>query len=201
QGPVYLCLDAALQEEALDRPVVVPDVSRFEPAAPPFADPRALDEAARRLVDARFPAIVVESLGRRPGVAASLCRLAELLAAPPAAGAGRPPPPPGPLPPESRGGRRAPAPPPLNRSGARHEMVREADVVLALDVTSFLGALGETDRSTREVRLVNEAARVISISLDDFAMRSWAQTFQSLVPIDLPIAADATRVLPALVAA
>ena len=52
-------------------------------------------------------------------------------------------------------------------SGARHEVVGEADVVLALDVTSFLTALGETDRSTREVRLLNEAARVISISLDD----------------------------------
>jgi thiamine pyrophosphate-dependent acetolactate synthase large subunit-like protein len=84
---------------------------------------------------------------------------------------------------------------------ARHEVVRDADVVLALDVTSFLSALGETDRSTREVRFLNEAAQVISISLDDYAFRSWAHTFQSLVPVDLPIAADAARVLPALVEA
>ena len=80
-------------------------------------------------------------------------------------------------------------------------MVRDADVILALDVTSFLSALGETDRSTREVRLLNEAARVIAISLDDYAFRSWAHTFQSLAPVDLPIAADAARVLPALVEA
>src|SRR5207245_810936 len=33
QGPVYLCLDAGLQEEALERPVPVPDVARFPPAA------------------------------------------------------------------------------------------------------------------------------------------------------------------------
>src|SRR5687767_10100986 len=63
QGPVYLCLDAGLQEEALAGPVSVPDVGRFEPATPPHADPRAIDDAARRLVDARFPVIVAESLG------------------------------------------------------------------------------------------------------------------------------------------
>jgi thiamine pyrophosphate-dependent acetolactate synthase large subunit-like protein len=84
---------------------------------------------------------------------------------------------------------------------ARHEVVRDADVILALDVTSFLSALGETDRSTREVRFLNEAAQVIAISLDDYAFRSWAHTFQSLAPVDLPIAADAARVLPTLVEA
>src|SRR5262249_58914199 len=77
----------------------------------------------------------------------------------------------------------------------------DADVVLALDVSSFLGALGHTDRSTREVRLLNERADIIAISLDDYAARSWAQTFQSLVPVDLPIAADAALALPALLAA
>src|SRR5262245_46902523 len=52
QGPVYLCLDAALQEEALDRPVTLPDAARFQPASPPHADPRAIDDAARQLVEA-----------------------------------------------------------------------------------------------------------------------------------------------------
>jgi thiamine pyrophosphate-dependent acetolactate synthase large subunit-like protein len=42
---------------------------------------------------------------------------------------------------------------------------------------------------------------VIAVSLDDYAFRSWAHTFQSLAPVDLPIAADAARSLPALVAA
>ena len=86
-------------------------------------------------------------------------------------------------------------------SGARHEVLSEADVVLALDVSNLLGALGVTDRSTREVRLLNESARVISISLEDYAARSWAHTFQSLLPVDLPIAADAALALPALVVA
>jgi acetolactate synthase-1/2/3 large subunit len=190
QGPVYVCLDAALQEQSLDRPVPLPDPARFEPAAPPHADPRALDEAARRLTEARFPVIVTESLGRRPAATATLCRLAEQLAAPMVDLAG-----------ESQGRPSVPSRHPLDMSGAYREVIREADVVLALDVSSFLAALGETDRSTREVRLLNEGARVIAISLEDYAFRSWAHTFQSLAPVDLPIAADAGLALPALLAA
>ncbi len=189
-GPVYLCLDAGLQEEALERPVPGPDVGRFQPAPPPHADPRALDEAAARLVEARFPLIVVESLGRHPEAIPVLGRLAERLAAPLVDLAS-----------ESEGRPSVPSAHPLDMTGAHAEVVADADVVLALDVTNFLGALGQVDRATRAVRLLNEAARVIAISLDDYAIRSWAHTYQSLVPVDLPIAADAGRVLPALLAA
>ncbi|HVG77067.1 MAG TPA: thiamine pyrophosphate-dependent enzyme [Patescibacteria group bacterium] len=189
-GPVYLCLDAALQEQPLEQPVGLPDVARFRSASPPHADPQTLDDVARRLTEARRPLIVVESLGRRPGVTVTLCRLAELLAAPLIDLAA-----------ESQGRPSVPGHHPLDMTEARHEVVRDADVILALDVTSFLSALGETDRSTREVRFLNEAAQVIAISLDDYAFRSWAHTFQSLAPVDLPIAADAARVLPALVEA
>ena len=189
-GPVYLCLDAGLQEQALERPIVLPDAMRFEPAAGPHADPRALDEAARRLAEAHFPVIVVESLGRRPEATGPLCRLAELLAAPLIDLAA-----------ESQGRPSVPAEHPLDMTDAHDEAIREADVLLALDVSSFLSVLGETDRTTREIRLLNERTQIIAVSLDDYAFRSWAHTFQSLAPIDLPIAADAGLVLPALVAA
>jgi acetolactate synthase I/II/III large subunit len=189
-GPVYLCLDAGLQEERLEHPVALPATARFRPAAPPHPDPRTLDEAARHLAEARAPVIVVESLGRRPEATRPLCRLAELLAAPLVDLAG-----------ESQGRPSVPADHPLDMTEARHEAVRDADVVLALDVSSFLTVLGETDRATREVRVLNEQARVIAVSLDDYAFRSWAHTFQSLAPVDLPIAADAGLALPALVAA
>jgi len=189
-GPVYLCLDAGLQEEALERAVAVPDVARFRPAAPPHADPRAIEDAAQRLVDARFPLLLVESLGRAPGSTALLCRLAERLAAPMVDLAA-----------ESAGRASVPSRHPLDLTGARQDVVAEADVMLALDVSSFLVALGQTDRATRAVRLVNETARVIAISLEDYALRSWAHTYQSLAPVDLPIAADAAAALPALLAA
>jgi thiamine pyrophosphate-dependent acetolactate synthase large subunit-like protein len=186
-GPVYVCLDAALQEQALEAPIALPDPTRFEPPAPPHADPRALEDAARLLVEARAPVIVAESLGAAG--TAPLCRLAERLAAPMIDLAA-----------ESQGRPSVPSRHPLDMTGARDEVVREADVVLALEVSSFLVALGETDRSTREVRPLNEGARVIAISLEDYAFRSWAHTFQSLAPVDRPIAADAAAALPALLA-
>jgi acetolactate synthase I/II/III large subunit len=189
-GPVYLCLDAGLQEQALEGPIVLPDPARFRPSAAPHADPRALDQAARHLAEARSPVIVAESLGRRAEATGSLCRLAELLAAPLIDLAG-----------ESQGRPCVPAEHPLDLTDARGEAIRDADVVLTLDVSSLLSVLGETDRTTREVRLLNERALVIAVSLDDYAFRSWAHTFQSLAPVDLPIAADAGLVLPALVAA
>jgi thiamine pyrophosphate-dependent acetolactate synthase large subunit-like protein len=187
QGPVYVCLDAALQEQALEAPIALPDPARFEPAAAPHADPRALDDAARLLAEAQAPVIVAESLGAAGS--AALCRLAETLAAPMIDLAA-----------ESQGRPSVPSRHPLDLTGARDEAIREADVVLALDVSSFLVALGETDRGTREVRLLNAGARVIAISLEDYAFRSWAHTFQSLAPVDLPIAADAARTLPVLLA-
>ena len=83
QGPVYVCLDAALQEQPLDGPIALPDVARYRPSAPPHADPQRARRGARACWSGRkFPLIVAESLGRSPSATPSLCRLAELLAAP-----------------------------------------------------------------------------------------------------------------------
>jgi thiamine pyrophosphate-dependent acetolactate synthase large subunit-like protein len=89
---------------------------------------------------------------------------------------------------------------PLDLSGAKREMIREADVILALDVQDFLGTLAEVDRTTREVKPVSDRpVKIIGISLNDYALRSWAQTYLSLAPLDLPITADAGVALPVLV--
>jgi thiamine pyrophosphate-dependent acetolactate synthase large subunit-like protein len=188
QGPVYLCLDAALQEERLERPIPVPDFGRFAPPSPPQADPQALEDAARRVCEAESPLILVESLGRKPEAGAALQRLADLLAAPVVdLGDGH------------RGRASFPNRHPLDLSGAKRELVQEADLVLALDVQDLLGALGEVDRSTREVRRLSERAALITISLNDYAHRSWAHTALSLVPVELAIAAEPALALPALV--
>ena len=189
KGPVYLCFDADLQEGRLDRPVPLPDPARFAPASPPQADERVLEEAARLLCEAEFPVILVESLIPHPRARAALQRLAELLAAPVID-----------LGDEHRGRSCFANTHPLELSGARREMIREADVILALDVQDFLGTLGEVDRTTREVKPVSDRpVKLIGISLNDYAIRSWAQTYLSLVPLDLPVTADAGVVLPPLV--
>src|SRR5262249_26701377 len=189
KGPVYLCFDADLQEGRLDRPVPLPDPARVAPASPPQADVRVLEDAARLLCEAEFPVILVESLTPHPRARAALQRLAELLAAPVID-----------LGDEHRGRSCFANTHPLDLSGAKREMIREADVVLALDVQDFLGTLGEVDRTTREVQPVSDRrVKIIGVSLNDYAVRGWAQTYLSRAPLDLPITADAGVVLPPLV--
>jgi len=189
RGPVYVCLDATVQEEHLERAIPLPDLARFEPPAPPQADPQALEDAARQLCEARSPVILVGSLGGKPAASRSLLRLADLLAAPVVdladAHQGRP---------------SVPSTYALDMSEARQDVVADADVVLALDVTNLLGALADVDRATRQVQLLNDRTKVITISLDAYAHRSWAQMYLSLVPVDLTIAAHPAVALPALVA-
>jgi acetolactate synthase I/II/III large subunit len=188
QGPIYLCLDAGLQEERLAAPVAIPDPARFAPAAPPQAAPAALEAAARQLAEAAAPVIVVEALSRAPEALAALRRLAELLAAPVIDASDT-----------NRGRPSFPAAHVLDGTEAREEVLRDADVVLALDVENYLGALATTDRISRGIRsLTSPAAKLITISLNDYAVRAWAHAFQSLVPVDLPIAADTSIALPTL---
>ncbi|MBX9740990.1 MAG: thiamine pyrophosphate-binding protein, partial [Beijerinckiaceae bacterium] len=65
-GPVYVCLDAHIQEGALDREVVVPALERFRPAsapAVPMDDLKAIDRALR---NARRPLILAGRMSRSP---------------------------------------------------------------------------------------------------------------------------------------
>ena len=190
KGPVYLCFDAALQEERLQRPVPMVDPAKFLPGSSPQADPKALEEAARLLCEAEFPVILTESLSPSPSALAAVRRLAELLAAPVL---------------DIYDGHRGRAgfssTHPLDLSGARREIIRRADVILALDVQDYLGTLGEVDKTTREVKPIGEhPAKIVAISLNDYAFRSWAHTALSLFPLDLPINADTALALPSLAA-
>ena len=57
-GPVYVCLDAAVQEQAVTEPVDIPDPARFAPAPPPRADGDTVAAAARRLAAAKRPVVL-----------------------------------------------------------------------------------------------------------------------------------------------
>lgn len=186
QGPVYVCFDADLQETTLDEPIAIPDVARYAAPSPIQAAPAALEEAAALLRRAERPVIVAEHVGRNRAAAAALVRLAELAAAPVIDGYGH-------------GRFNFPTTHPLDLTGAEAEILGEADLILALDVVDLQRALGTVDRTTRRARpLIGDAARVVHISLNEPAARSWAQTYGRLHPVDLPILADTAVALPAL---
>jgi acetolactate synthase-1/2/3 large subunit len=65
RGPVYVALDAGLQEDPLDEPVALPDLARLGPPSRIGPDPAALHRLAERLCAARRP-VVVGGPGPRP---------------------------------------------------------------------------------------------------------------------------------------
>jgi acetolactate synthase-1/2/3 large subunit len=184
RGPVYLCFDAALQEQAVDGVIPLPEIGRFAPPAPIQADPRALDVAAQWLVEARRPVAVAEFVGRTARGVAGLIELADLLD----------------LPVLDLGSRfNFPNTHPLDLTGAEGDLLPEADLVLALDVFDLQKALGTTDRTARRGRpSVQEGTKIIHISLNDLAPRSWAQDYGRLQAVDLSIAGDTAVALRAL---
>ncbi len=80
-GPAYLTIPREIMAAELNTGLCYsPD--DFPPAAPPQADSAALREAARLLVEAENPVILVKSMGRHPEAVASLVELAEKLSVP-----------------------------------------------------------------------------------------------------------------------
>ncbi len=65
QGPIYMCYDAALQEAPLEAPIKPADRRRSPKTPSRIApDPTALDEAADRLVEADWPVLLPQFVGR-----------------------------------------------------------------------------------------------------------------------------------------
>src|SRR6266511_549801 len=80
QGPVYVALDAGLQEaEVTD--VELPNFERLSTPAPIGPDPHALRRLAELLVGSDRPLVVAGYTGRAAGAFAQLVELAELLGA------------------------------------------------------------------------------------------------------------------------
>ncbi|MGH2374271.1 MAG: thiamine pyrophosphate-binding protein [bacterium] len=186
-GPVYVCFDAALQEMPVGEEIAVPPVGRYQPPTRLAADDGALEEAARLLARAEHPVIVAEYVGRNPGAVTALVELAEILAAPVIDLYGH-------------GRFNFPNTHPLDLTGADAEMLVSADVILALDVMDLYGTLSRTDRTTRRAEpIVSTAAKVIHITLADLSTRSWVADYQRITSVDVPILADTSLALPALV--
>jgi thiamine pyrophosphate-dependent acetolactate synthase large subunit-like protein len=184
QGPVYLCWDAALQEQRLESPVTIPDVNRYAPPSLAQADPAALDKLAGWLIEAEHPIILADYAGRNPDVVPAIVRLAESLAVPVI----------------DLGSRfNFPNTHPLDLTGAEAELLPEADVVLAFDVFDLEKPTTTVDRTTRLPRSqLKPGARLAHVSFNDFMIRSWTQELGRLHPVDLPIAADTSLAVPAL---
>ena len=81
-GPVYLTLPREVAAAKISGDTAICDPDAFKPTVSPQGDSAALREAAKKLVNAQNPIILVKSMGRHPQAVASLVKLAEKLAIP-----------------------------------------------------------------------------------------------------------------------
>jgi thiamine pyrophosphate-dependent acetolactate synthase large subunit-like protein len=185
KGPVYICLDVAVQREKLDKPVVVPDVRRYANPTPVQGDPVALKQAAELLVEARHPVIIADYMGRSPEAFDALIELSELLSVPVV---------------DNGNLFSFPSTHPLDITEAKEEILRQADVVLALGVFDLFQALVTVDRTSGRVEyIMPETATIIDISLRHFDVGSWSQEYGKLQAVDLSISAGTASALPTLI--
>ena len=184
QGPVYICLDLGLQEEPLRAEVPLPSMERYPNPSPPQVDMATIDRVADILVPATNPVVITDYTGRNPQAVGSLVELAELLA----------------LPVIDVGGRfNFPNTHPLDLTGAETELLKEADIVLALDVQNLSRYLTTARWDTRQIdSIISEECRIIHFTLQHLATKSWSQAHGKLMPTDIAVAADTALALPVL---
>ena len=174
-GPVYICLDAAIQEGEVEEWPVVNDISRYKPIAAPGAPADLVADAAKLLAGAKKPLIMVGNVGVTQEGWDQRVELAERLGAKVI----------------SDGNARSgfPSTHPLhvgtsgfNPAGAAREAHDEADVLLSLGVFDLGGTLGAVWKGG----IVEP--KIIQCSVEHQLHGGWSMDYGALPPVDVNIA-------------
>jgi acetolactate synthase-1/2/3 large subunit len=186
-APVLLIADGELQEGAIDDDAKI-NIPKLTRAMPPQGDSGSIAEAARMLVAAENPVILLERTARTPDGLKYAVELAELLQAPVV----------------DLGARmNFPSQHPLNQTERTRAVIAGADVILGLEALNFWGTINsyrdQLHRSSEPI--VKKDVKLISISASDLYMKSNYQDFQRYTEVDLAMAADAEATMPPLIEA
>jgi acetolactate synthase I/II/III large subunit len=181
-GPVYICLDAAVQEDPLPKGIALPDdVQRWVQRAAVQPDSESLKLAARLLSASRRPVILADTVGRSIEGVAGLQVLAERLNAPVV----------------DLGTRfNFPSDHPLEATERREELLRDADVIFAVDVVDLWGALQANAARHRPAGFAaSDETKIISLSVSDLLVHSWASDYQRTQPVDVRLIGESRLAL------
>jgi acetolactate synthase-1/2/3 large subunit len=186
-APVLLVADGELQEGPVDDDAKI-NIPKLTRAMPPQGDSGSVAEAARMLVAAENPAILLERTARTPDGLRYAVELAETLQAPVVDLAAR---------------MNFPSRHPLNQTERTRAVISNADVILGLEALNFWGTINsyrdQLHRSSEPI--TKKDVKLISISASDLYMKSNYQDFQRYTEVDLAMAADAEETMPSLIEA
>ncbi|HEX9572149.1 MAG TPA: thiamine pyrophosphate-binding protein, partial [Burkholderiales bacterium] len=197
RGPTYVNLDAALQEAKIGALPSLPDVKRHRAPDPVLPAAHLVEAAAKLLSGAKHPVILAGRASRSESGWKQRVALAEKLQARVLT--------------DIKLGAAFPtdhplhaAPPATFLSPDTAKLLREADVVLALDWIDPAGVLKQAWGAEPA------GAKVIQVSPDAHLHRGWSMDYQGLPPVDLymmcepeaavPLLLDAVKARPAAVA-
>lgn len=181
-GPTYVVLDAGMQEMKLEKPLAVPDVSRFGVPRPAEPLPEDIDWMLAAIKKAKKPLLIVGRVARTVEAWNERVALAESLglavisdqkvgAAFPTGHAQF-----------TRGG----------RGGALKKVLQEADLIIDLDSIDLGGMLREAYGKEKVT------ATVVACSLDRHLHRGATMEYQQLPPIDRDLAVGPDEFVTAL---
>jgi thiamine pyrophosphate-dependent acetolactate synthase large subunit-like protein len=185
QGPVYINLDAEMQEAKLAEPLPPIDAARYMPAVTTAAPDALVQEAATLLKNAKQVVILAGRASRSTQAWDARIKLAEMLNASVVT--------------DLKIGASFPTDHPLHAGAPRDvtaesvPAIRGADVIVSLDWVDLAGALRALGPSP--------AAKIIQISLDYRIHNGWSMDYQALPPVDLMLSADPDLVVPELIKA
>jgi thiamine pyrophosphate-dependent acetolactate synthase large subunit-like protein len=186
QGPVYINLDAEMQEAKLTDELPPIDIHRFIPAVAQAPAPEVVRAAVELLSNAKKPLILAGRVSRSLDAWNARVALAEAVGA--RVGT------------NLKVGAAFPTDHPLHVSPpaafVNEELVaaiKEADVIMSLDWVDLAGTFKSAGGWP--------SAKVIQVSLDQNVHNGWSMDHQALPPVDLFVAADTDATVAALVEA
>ena len=186
RGPVYINLDAGLQEAPLDEPLPEIDPNRFMPPVAATVSESQVDEVIDLLKRARNPVFLMGRVSRGEDGWRQRIALAEAFNARVVT--------------DLKVGATFPTDHPLHVGSPgvfplppAMEALAGADVIVSLDWVDLAGTLRTACNGA-------PAARIVQVSLDHVLHNGWSADHQGLPPIDLFLAADPDQVVASLAA-
>jgi len=181
RGPVYICLDAGLQEAPLTERISIPDPARFDPAPAPAVPRAALLRAAQTIAKAKFPLILMGRVSRKQADWDRRVRFAEAIGAAVLTSSNDP----AAFPTTHALHFAAPC---LRPSKAATALIEKADLVISLD---WLDLAGIFRMSLGAAPTQNPAEKtIIHCSVDSVRTNGWSMDHQALPAVDVPIFAE-----------
>ena len=180
-GPVYICLDAGLQESSLTEEISIPDPARFAPAPSPAAPRDSVLKALKAIDKAKFPLILMGRVSRKQADWDRRVRFAEAIGAAVLTSSNDPAAFPTTHPLHF-------AAPCLRPSKATTALIEKADLIISLD---WLDLAGVFRLSLGTAQTQNPADKtVIHCSVDSVRTNGWSMDHQALAAVDVPIFAE-----------